>query len=218
MALHKLSAVGFYILLAVACTSGDTKDTDPIDTGAPIDTDTTDTDTTDTDTPEDTDITPSWDTTSFDITMAMMTDCTSVEEGTVSFMIRSDNWGYTPELYIADTRFSKDYDELHTLAETDTSPLPTGYSFFERELTAGALFANATPDVNTVIGCRDFDATSAEEYSVGVALALFDEAGDLADCIVFGYDTDVLFNGELSGGQISQPAWLTEANCRVVGE
>lgn len=134
--------------------------------------------------------------------------------GTVTIQVRTTNWGYTPELYIADSRFTKDYDELHTMTETDASDTSSGYSIFERTLSTGAAYPGEA-DVSTVFEANDFDSTGAANFSVGIAVAVKDIDGNIADCIVFGYDPQVLLDGDLSGAAVSIPSWLNATDCHA---
>lgn len=211
---HIAALFGAASLLAIgtACDGGKDGNTD-CETGTDCTTDTDsglvvdDTDTTDVGGP------PTFDTTAWtSLADAIMVDAGA---GEVTIQVRTTNWGYTPELYIADSRFTKDYDELHTMIETDRSDTSSGFSIFERTLSTGAAFASAEADVNSVFESADFDSTNGADFSVGVAVAVYDIDGNIADCIVFGYDPQVLLDGDLSGAAVSIPSWLNATDCHA---
>lgn len=198
------------LAIGTACDGG--KDGGTCDTAAgPCDTDSglvvddTD-DTTDVGGP------PTFDTTAW----TSLADAIMIDAGTgeVTIQVRTVDWGYTPELYIADSRFTKDYDELHTMLETDRSDSSAGFSIFERTLSTGAAYPGEA-DVSSVFDAADFDSTNAADFSVGIAVAVYDVDGNISDCIVFGYDPQVLLDGDLSGTAVSIPSWLNSTNCQA---
>lgn len=205
--------------LAVGCNDGgpfDGEDTDTTDDTGFID----DSGMDDTDDTGPVDLTPMWNVA--DLTNGwediITADCGNDE---VTFMLETINWGYAPELYIADTRFTQDYDELHTFEETDVSPDPSGYSEFTRTLSTGVAFPN-TPDATSVFACPTFDPDDSAEFANTFALAVWDEDGATdtsanapVDCIVFGEDADLLINNP-PASLPAVPSWLTAANCTAL--
>lgn len=189
----------------LACSDGGDTDTDtntdPTDTGA----DTGDTG----DTPVDT--TPVLES---DKAADAVLLCTDGE--TFQLQVRADGIGYDPQLYIADTRFTKDYDEVHNMTVTESS-VEDNFSIFEADLTPNANDAsglNYEDGVKTTFKCEALDPASSE-FGVTFAVRVdADEGTGPADCIVFGHDANAILTDAASFGSLSIPEWLNSDNCR----
>lgn len=141
---------------------------------------------------------------------ALTVDCAGSE---INLLLRTVRWGYATELYVADTRYTRDYGEQHTMDETDLSPDATGYSVFERALTVGVPLFDQQPDVSTLFTCDWF---ALNDMGVSFAAVVRDDQGAIADCITFGQDPEVLLDRGIGGGMANMPAWMDRATCRNV--
>jgi hypothetical protein len=192
---HIAALLGAASVLAIgtACDGGD-KGTTDCETGTDCTTDTDsglivdDTDTTAVGGP------PTWDVSAWTDKYDAIITC----DGTsVTFQLRTTNWGYAPRLYLADTRFAGAWTEEHTLAEVETSPSSDGYSVFERTLTIVASANDQDPDVSTILGCERY-VTGAGDESVTIAAAVYEsDSTTQSDCIAFGFEP-----GDVSGGTL----------------
>jgi hypothetical protein len=189
------------------CIDGPEASKDSAETGI-LDTDptVTDTDTTaDTDTTTD-DLSPMWDD-NVDLEAAI-----TCGDNTFELVTYTVNWGYDAELYMGDTKFSPPWEEAgHMMVETDVSADPNGYSEFSITLDLVDTIGAVTPGESTLFGCDDLVA-GAENFSVTFALAVRDDAGEIADCVVFGHDAAGLIAGSVE--DLSAPAWVN-SDCRV---
>lgn len=204
-------AIAATTLFLGACADGTETDGNETgdETGSETETDTEETDVED--------VTPMWDTTSWsNWGDGVEVNCTGDgTTGTTNIVLRTDNWGYNAVIYIADTRYGRDYDEEHTLEQTDLSADdPSGYTVWERELTNKTI--PSVPDQSTLFDCWDFDQADSDERSVSIAAAVYDVDDNLTDCIVFGQDPQQILDGNISGGTVSIPSWISD-DCRIVG-
>jgi hypothetical protein len=193
-----------------ACIDGPVSSKDPIETGIldtdPTDTDATDTDATDTDV---VDISPTWD----DVGLSSWSDTVTCVDDQLTLVMSTLNWGYDAELYLGGTRFDNPWEESgHTLAETDISAEPSGYSQFTAGLSVVTAIADVVPGTTTLFGCDDLLA-SEENHSVTYALLVRNSDGDVSDCVVFGHDPDSLLAGTVDG--LNPPVWVDDA-CRIL--
>jgi len=202
-------------MMAGACTDGsgdkDGDDTFADDSGdTPVETDESD---------EPVDVTPMWDTSRWTngYADALTNNCGA--SGTFSLELYTENWGYNAVFYMAETRFTKDWDEEHSFdpAAEENSPDPDGWTKFKRTLTTDASFP-PTPDVSTLFDCdgsvRDLDPSDTNNFQVTFAAAVYDVDDNLADCIVFGHSPSSLL-GTVPPG-ITPPSWVNSTNCRDV--
>ncbi len=208
------------VLALGGCIDGFT-DASPIDTGLDTDTDVVDSDSdADTDTPIGPPmfVTSGWST---DWTDAVTLDC-AASTPKFTLTLRTEPTGYDAEFYMADTRFTKDYDEEHTFE--DDSATDFSYSVFERTLTPSVAFASAMADVNSVFKCVGSNADAGSNFkstgtggnfNVTYAARVDDVDGNLSDCIVFGYNPAELLDGTPPAG-LNVPSWVTANNCRNV--
>lgn len=171
-------------------TDKDTSDT--MDSAEETDMEETDEETDETDeTDVDTDDTDDETVTTFDLSQwatdwkdAITTACASGDTaGDWLLQLRSNNWSYNAQIWIGETRFSKDYDETHTMTETDQSTGPDGYSVWELDIAAGSSFVDGT---SSVFACRLINPGDSANFAGTFAVRIDDDMGDLADCIVFG--------------------------------
>lgn len=178
-------------------------DTDPMD-----DTDETDVEDTDDTDPGVAPFFKAWD---VDWKEALDNQCAN-PKGMFTLTLETVNWGYTASWYVAETRYTKDYDEEHTFEETN-GPGPDSWTIFSRTLETDT-YPN-TPDLTSAFDC---DATEQdlnpedENWQATFAAVVYDAEGAIADCIVFGRDPATLLGTPPAG--LTPPAWLTAANCR----
>ncbi len=137
----------------------------------------------------------------------------------MTITVETTNWGYDAELYMADTRFTQDYDEVHTL--DDINPALNGSrSVFSRTLSTNAAFSAVVPDVSSLFKCdagagsgSHFKVTqSGGNFMVTYALLVRDVNGSVADCVVFGHNPTLLRTGPIPPDLVP-PAWV-RASCR----
>ncbi len=202
----------------------DSDDTDLVD--AP-DTDDSDEDTDDSgaDT-DDTDVPPTlaWDlsgwTTDWRDAFTIDTAANGAK-GTITFSVDTVAVGGPAALWLGSTRFTQDYDEEHTLAQT-SAETDGSASSYERVLLCGDSPPN-TADADSVFQCSasvDGFTPGATNQQVTMAMAVWpenasDASGTPADCIVFGHDPAVMLGSSVPSS-LNPPAWLTAANCRNV--
>ena len=191
-----------------ACDSGPTDDKSDTDSGADTD-DSSMMDDTDTMPP---DVTPMWDVATW--SDALSQDCGA---GTFTLEMRTMNWGYNATFYMAETKFTKDYDEEHTFVDDENGTDETTFTVFNRTLDTDAAFSATEPDVNTLFNCADgdLDPTDSDNFQVTFAAVVYEADGTtIGDCVVFGHDPDALL-GTVPAG-LAPPAWVTAANCRDI--
>lgn len=222
------------LMLLAACAGApssdvdDTDDSDVLDTDdTGADTDSTDTDDTDGDT-DDTDTLPAfveWNTakwnTDWQDALTINTGANG-GDGTVKIALETIKVGGPVALYLGSTRFTKDWDEEHTLAQASAD---TGGAFatYERTLNCGATAMAQTADTSTLFKCSAssnhfLDGEANQQVTLAVAVwpeTAVDTTGAPDDCIVFGHDPDALLGSSVPSG-LNPPAWLTSANCRDV--
>jgi hypothetical protein len=194
--------------LATACIDGTPSEKGDDTFGT--DTDSGDTTADDTDDTDDTMPAgpPMWDTTAWTDRYDAIITCNA--GASITIQLRTMNWGFTPRLYLADTRFAGAWSEEHTMEETDVSPDPSGYSLFERTLNIVASANDQDPDVSTILNCERYE-TGAGDESVTIAAAVYESAGGAqSDCIAFGHDADAVAGDSLPG---TAPTFAT-GDCR----
>lgn len=222
MKLYKLALL-FGALSFTACDDGSKTETDP-------DTDTDATSDTDTDSMMETgdsgmmacyddglDGPPEWDLCEYDNGWedAWTVDCSA---NTATLILRTNNWGWGASLYIADTRYTVDYDEEHTMTESDSSSETGGYSLFEVDLATNTAFADQDDGLSVFV-CDNLDPTSGTFQATMAAVVYTDQGQQtVADCVVFGENPDELISGTVVGGSgeaasLVIPSWLDATNC-----
>jgi hypothetical protein len=221
MKLHKLALL-MGALAFTACDDGSGTDT-KVDTGSDSDTGTADTDDTD-----DTDMMacyddgtagePYWNFCEYDEAWedALTFDCAN---NAATLAVRTSRWGFGATLYIAETRFTKDWDEEHTLSETSQSGNPEGWSFFEVTLETDTDIADVD-DGKSLFNCADgdLDPANTDNFQTTFALVTYTDAtqATVADCVVFGQDPQSVIDnsnsGTLPGGS---PSWVT-SDCTII--
>lgn len=204
MKLMKLTLVTAGLGFAIACDNN-TDGTDTPDTGDTFgDTAATDTDTDECGIEDDDDLSPAYAAPDeFDFTCTPGT--------TFNIVLRTINWGYDGEMYIADTT-GNDYDEVHDLTETDQSVCVNDYSVFELNVTPKA--DEFAPGLNYENGERTtFRCIMQTEGRLSYAAVVYDEDGAVSDCVVFGANPSALTGA--APGTLTFPSWL-DSSCRTV--
>lgn len=208
--------------------SSDVGDTDAVetdDTGS--DTDVADTDDTDAVDTDDTDValSLSWNTAKWntDWQDAITVDTTANGgDGAVTIAMETIAVGGPVAMYLGSTRFTEDWDEEHTLAQT-SADAGGAFSTYERTLNCGATAQAQTADASTLFRCSAssnhfFDGESNQQVTLAIAVwaeDAIDTTGAPVDCVVFGHDPDDLLGSSVPSG-LNPPAWLTSANCTDV--